>query len=277
MTPADLDPTVSAILAEDWGDRRAWFQFAVAHPACHVFVAEDDAGHVVGTGVVTINGPVAWIGTIWVARSARRRGLGQALTQATIDTADAAGCRTLLLVATDAGRPLYERLGFAVQTWYITMEAPGSATATDGAGDGRGVAVRAFRPADLDAMATLDRAATGEDRGHLLSAFAAPGTTRVVTDASDDVAGFVLRAPWGGGATIVPRVDDAIALLRARREGAGPERHVRAGILLENEAGAAALERDGWTEAWRAPRLARGEPLGWQPDHVWGQFNHALG
>jgi GNAT superfamily N-acetyltransferase len=274
MTPADLEPAVAAILAEDWGDRRAWFEFAVAHPACRVFVAEDDAGIVVGTGVATINGPVAWIGTIWVARSARRRGLGQALTEATIDAATTAGCRTVVLVATDAGRPLYERLGFSLQTWYVTVEAPGLV----GSGHPRhGAVVRAFQPDDLEAMAALDAVATGEDRRHLLAAFASPESTRIVTGASDRAVGYVLRAPWGGGATIVPRVDDAMALLHARRVAAGPDRRVRAGILLENELGAAALERDGWSEAWRAPRLIRGEPLQWQPDHIWGQFNHALG
>lgn len=274
MTPSDLEPAVAAILAEDWGDRRAWFEFAVRHPACRVFVAEADDGNIVGTGVATINGPVGWVGTIWVAQIARRRGLGEALTQATIDAAETAGCRTLVLVATDAGRGLYERLGFSVQTWYLTVEAPGLATAPDVE---QSPAVRAFRPADLDAMANLDAAATGEDRRHLLAAFALPESARVVTDPSDRAVGFVIRAPWGGGATIVPRTDDAIALLRARRVAAGPDRHVRAGILLENEVGAAALERDGWTEAWRAPRLLRGEPLDWQPEHVWGQFNHALG
>jgi len=274
MTPADLEPAVAAILAEDWGDRGAWFEFAVAHPACRVFVAEGDDASIVGTGVATINGPTAWIGTIWVARSERRRGLGQALTEATIDAAESAGCRSLLLVATEAGQPLYERLGFSMQTWYLTVEAPGLVDSPD---VGTDTGVRAFRVADLDAMAALDRAATGEDRRHLLAGFSTPETTRIVADPSDRPAGFVIRAPWGGGATIVPRTDDAIALLRARRLAAGPDRRVRAGILLENEAGAAALARDGWTEAWRAPRLIRGEPLDWHPEHIWGQFNHALG
>ena len=275
MTPADIEPASAAILAEDWGDRRAWFSFAASHPQCRVFVAEADDGAIVGTGVATINGPAAWIGTIWVASAARGRGLGLALTEATIDAAAQAGCRTVLLVATDAGRRLYERLGFSVHTWYVTMEAPGLAAAPSEVADGP--AVRAFRGADLAAMATMDRTATGEDRAHLLAAFATPETTKVAPDAEDGPAGFVIRAPWGGGATIAPRPEDAMTILRARRLAAGPGRRVRAGVLLENEVGAATLAADGWTEAWRAPRLIRGEPLDWHLEHVWGQFNHALG
>ena len=282
MTPNDIEPASEAMLADDWGDRRAWFAFATAHPECRVIVAEGADGAILGTGVATINGRVAWIGTIWVASSARGQGIGRALTEAPIEAAESAGCRTLVLVATDAGRPLYERLGFRVQTWYRTMEAPGLANSVDpgvgGSGPGSGDSrVRAFRPDDLESMASLDRAATGEDRGHLLSAFAAPETTMVVTTDSDVPTGFVIRAPWGGGATIAPGTDGALAILRARRLAAGPDRRVRAGILLENETGARALAADGWTEAWQAPRLTRGEPLDWQPEHIWGQFNHALG
>jgi len=277
MTPADIEPASRAILADDWGDRRAWFTFAASHPRCRVFVAEGDDGAVIGTGVATINGPVAWIGTIWVASATRGRGLGRALTEATIDAAERASCRTLVLVATESGRRLYEPMGFTLQAWYVTMEAPGLAASDEGSRRRAGPVVRAFHAGDLDAMAGMDGAATGEDRRHLLAALAAPDTTRVVTNADDSPAGFVIRAPWGGGATVAPRPEDALAILRARRVAAGAERHVRAGILLENEAGAAILAADGWTEAWRAPRLSRGEPLEWQPDHIWGQFNHALG
>ena len=270
MTPGDIDPVSAAIVASDWGDRRSWFEFAVGSPACEVVVAEADDGTVVGTGVATINGPVGWIGTIWVAPAWRGKGLGRALTEAPIDAAEAAGCRTLVLVATEAGRPLYERLGFEVQTWYRTMEATGY-------GGPASPRVRAWRPDDLDAMSALDRRATGEDRHHLLAAFASPTSTRVATDEDGRPAGFVVRAPWGGGATIAPRLEDAMAILHARRAAYPVERKVRAGIVLENEAGAFALEADGWTEAWRAPRLVRGERLEWEPTGIWGQFNHAVG
>lgn len=273
MTDADIDPAVTAILADDWGDRHSWFEFAVASPTCQVFVADDGNGGIAGTGVATINGPVAWIGTVWVARAHRRRGLGRALTEAPIEAAQAAGCRTLVLVATERGRPLYERLGFEVQTWYRTMEAPGL-SADAGPPDAR---IRPFREGDLPAMGRLDRIATGEDRSQQLAMLATPPATQVLVDDADEAQAFLLRAPWGGGATVAPRTDDAMALLRARRLAYGPERRVRCGILIDHESGAATLEADGWSEAWRAPRLIRGEPLDWHPEHLWGQFNHAMG
>jgi predicted N-acetyltransferase YhbS len=273
MTAADLDSAVTAILADDFGDRRAWFDFTLTSPACHTLVAEAD-GEIVGTGVATVNGPIAWVGTIWVRRTHRRRGLGTALTEAVADAAAAAGARTLVLVATDRGRPLYERMGFEVQTWYRTLEAPGTGAGT---APGDGGVVRPFAKADLPRIVALDRVATGEDRETVLTALATPDGTRVLDDGERGVVGFVARAQWGGGATVAPHVDDALTILEARRRASSPDKRVRCGILLENEAGADALERAGWHEAWRAPRLVRGAPMTWQPEHLWGQFNHAMG
>lgn len=269
MTLADVDAASDALLRNDWGDRHAQFTFAVGHPGCRAFVADAD-GAVVGTGLATLNGSAAWIGTIWVDPGWRRGGLGMALTQTTVDASEEAGCRTLVLVATDAGRRLYERIGFEVQTIYRILEAPGLA-------GGPVPSVRPFRADDLDAMIALDRAATGEDRGHILRAFATPESTRCVDRPGGSLGGFVVRAPWGGGATIAPDPVDASAILRARRVASGPDKPVRAGLLAENAAGLDLLTRDGWTEAWHAPRLVRGEPLDWHPESIWGQFNHAKG
>jgi GNAT superfamily N-acetyltransferase len=275
MTAADAEPASAAVVASGWGDRRAWFEVAVASPAIHAFVAEDATGAIAGTGVATINGPVGWIGTIWVEPAWRGRGLGRRLTEATIDAAEAAGCRTLVLVATDAGRPVYERLGFTVQTHYRILEAPGidPASVAVPAADRP---VRPWRPEDLEAAVALDRSITGEDRRHLITAFATPDTARVVAG-PDGLLGFVIRAPWGGGATIAPDPDDARLLLQARRAASGPDGRVRAGLLAENVAGLASLAADGWTDAWGAPRMIRGQALDWRPDGIWGQFNHAVG
>lgn len=270
MTPADADPTADAIQRADWGGRHVKMAFVARHPQCRPFVADVD-GAIVGSGVTTVSGSVGWIGTIWVDPAWRGHGIGKALTMATIEAAEDAGCQALVLVATQAGRPLYERLGFEIQAHYRTMEAP---SVPGGAHDPR---VRPYRPADLPQLAALDVAATGEDRAHLLAAFAAPNTTRCLERADGSIGGFVLRAPWGGGATIAPDPDDALAILHARRVSALADRRVRAGILDSNVIGAERLLAAGWTDAWGAPRMIRGQMPAWQPNAIWGQFDHALG
>jgi predicted N-acetyltransferase YhbS len=272
MTPADVEPASRAMLLNEFGDRHAHLEFAASHPGCRSFVANSD-GAIVGTAIATINGPVGWIGTVWVDSAYRRRGLGMGLTQAAIDAAEAAGCLTLVLVATQAGRPLYERIGFTVQSWYRIVEAPGLGPDA-GPSDPR---IRPFRSADLTAMSALDRSATGEDRAHVLEALSTPDSARCLVEPSGAVRAFIVRAPWGGGATIAPEIDDAMAILHARRLDHGLGGRVRAGLLTDNEAGLDRLTADGWTEAWHAPRLIRGEPLEWDPTAIWGQFNHAMG
>jgi hypothetical protein len=126
-------------------------------------------------------------------------------------------------------------------------------------------------------MTKLSTVATGEDRGPLLRAFAAPETGLSLIRDDGTLGGFVVRAPWGGGSTIAPSLEDAEAILHARRVGRGSEHRVRAGLLAENEAGLERLLATGWSGSWSAPRLIRGDAIRWQPEAVWGQFNHALG
>ena len=271
MRPADTEPLADAIARSDWGARHAKMAWVATHPECRPFVAEID-GAIVGSGVTTVSGRVAWIGTIWVDPAWRGHGLGTALTQATIGAAEAAGCRTLLLVATDAGRPLYEKIGFEVQTHYRIFEAPGLAGTVPS--DPR---VRAFRMDDLAEMVALDAAATGEDRAHLLRDFAASGSTRCLIRDDGRLGGFVVRPPWGGGATVAPDPADAMAILAARRASMSLDKRVRAGLLATNEPGIAQLQAAGWTEAWHAPRMIRGVMPPWQPNAIWGQFDHAMG
>jgi len=287
---SDVDAATEIVLRADWGDRRAWFEFTVGQPECQPVVAVAD-GEIVGTGVGAANGRVGWIGTIWVAPDRRGVWLGRALTQAVIDRLESAGCESLVLVASMEGRRLYERMGFELQTTYRILEAPGlPAGAGDQEADGadtepaeRHVAdpaasvVRAFAAGDVEAMAALDTVATGEDRAHLLRRFANPDSTKVAAASDGTIRGFVVRAPWGGGATIAVDEQSAMAILAARRRASGPEGRVRVGLVAENVEGLKTLAEAGLHPIWSAPRLIRGRPLAWQPDWIWGQFNHALG
>jgi predicted N-acetyltransferase YhbS len=268
MTPEDVPAAAAALLDGGWVDQRLFFTFSAGNANSRPFVAVSD-GEIVGTAVGTINRPVGWVGAVFVAKAARRQGLGGALTEAAIDALAEAGCRTFVLVATNEGRPIYERRGFEVQTHYHIVEARGT-----GGGD---TPLVQLEPDDLDAAVSLDRQATGEDREHVIRAFATDGVARCLKSRDGSVRGFVIRAPWGGGATVASSQADAIAILEARRAIVGAEKSVRAGLLSENREGLDRLIGLGWKAAWTAPRLARGEPLAWRPTWLWGQFNFAIG
>jgi GNAT superfamily N-acetyltransferase len=270
MTPNDVDQAAELILGNDWGVRREWLTFATVQPACLPIVAELD-GDVVGTGVGTASGPVGWIGTIFIAPDRRGRGLGRAITQAIIDGLESAGCRSLVLVATNEGRRLYERMGFEVQTHYRILQAIGLPPIE------QPDEVRPFEAADLPAIEQLDRDGTGEDRAHAIRRLADAETTRVVAGTDGTLDGYVIRAPWGGGATVARSAEAALRIVTARRRSAGPGGRVRVGLLDENVEGLARMTEVEFRLTWSAPRMLRGEPLRWHPDWIWGQFNHAMG
>jgi GNAT superfamily N-acetyltransferase len=269
MLAADIPAATQVILDGGWGDRSAFFLWAVDHPTARPLVALDH-GRVVGTGVATANGTVGWVGAIFVEVERRRTGLGTALSVAVLDELERRGCTTQLLIATDEGRPIYERLGFTLQTRYVRAVAPEGPPPNV---DGR---VRALEAGDTDAIVALDREATGEDRSAILRSFADPLTGRVVERDNGSLAGFTVRSPWGGRAMIATDPDAGVALLDWRRATTA-DRQIAIGVLKDNRAGRARLAADGWTEHVGGPRFIRGEPIDWRPDWIYGQFGGALG
>jgi ribosomal protein S18 acetylase RimI-like enzyme len=100
---------------------RAALENIVSSPAITVLLARS-AGVITGTLTLAMfplpTGLRAWIEDVVVDESARGQGIGQALTQAALQQAGAAGARTVDLTSRPsraaAGR-LYERIGFTMR------------------------------------------------------------------------------------------------------------------------------------------------------------------
>ena len=105
-----------------------------------------------------------------------------------------------------------------------------------------------------------------------------PDTARVL-DAGRRLARWV-RRPRTVGRRGDDRagIEDAEAILHARRVAHGAAGRVRAGLLAENEAG---LERLAEPRLDRDRGVRRGSSAATRstgsPSAIWGQFNHALG
>ena len=168
LCESDFESAIAAISEVGWGGLRAHFSLYLSDTYCFPFVAEVE-GEIVGTAVGIRKGSVGWIGHVIVCQRWRGRGIGRALTETALTRLNSIGCRSLLLIATDLGRPVYERLGFRAESAYVQMRGP---TLDRPPVDGR---LRRLEAADLPAVCALDRAASGEDRARHLAAFAAGG------------------------------------------------------------------------------------------------------
>ncbi|AYG62613.1 GNAT family N-acetyltransferase [Rhizobium jaguaris] len=186
--------------AEDW------------HMGLHLsrgVAAIDEAGRVVGTILMTPYGEdCATINMVIVDETLRGRGLGRKL----MDEAMAlAGDRSLRLIATADGLPLYRKLGFvAVGEIY---QHQGHLTDLAPLGDVEGATA-----GDFSAIKALDRAAFGADRSALIDVLASVAEVAVIRRNGRIEAYGALRAFGRGdviGPVVASRTEDAKSLITA--------------------------------------------------------------
>lgn len=164
MTLLDIPAGMRLKDLAGWNQTRAdWELFLSANPdGC--FVAEV-GDRVAGTVTTTIyEGCFAWIGMVLVDPEFRGRGIGRALLQQAIEFLDGRGIAAIGLDATPQGRPIYEKLGFAVEfeleRWRLKRPAE------------RRLNLGVASPKLEEEVLRLDREVFGADRSNLLRALA---------------------------------------------------------------------------------------------------------
>lgn len=216
LTLADL--TACTELARDRGWQPQETSWRLMYAVSEVYGVDDPAGGLAGTVVLTRYGAeLAAIGMMLVATRHSRQGLGLRLMQHVLELA---GGAVIVLFATDAGRPLYARLGFreaGTSTRHIGRFS--GAAARDPAG-----AVRPAGPAELAGVAAIDRAVFGADRGRVLSELTVLADRFV--ECGEPVAGYGAVWPDGAVSIIGPVVADSrlmatalISALASDRQG----------------------------------------------------------
>lgn len=162
LGPDDLKRCVAPSVDRGWSPERSKWSLLLA--ASEVFgVDAPDGRGLAGAVVLTRWGAdYAAVSMMLVAARYGRRGLGRALMEHTLRAAGDGA--TVTLFATDMGRPLYEKLGFAVVRRNVSFVGRFRAPTAPGEGG-----VRAGTEADLPAVVDLDRGAFGADRGRILT------------------------------------------------------------------------------------------------------------
>jgi GNAT superfamily N-acetyltransferase len=161
MTAADIPAAMALVRAAGWNQTEVDWQRALDLEPAGCYLAEWE-GKPAGTATACVFGQAAWIALVLVDAAQRQRGIGTALMQHTLADLDRRGVRSVCLTATPMGQPIYEKLGFVGEYRLVRYEGvlpPAEPVA----------GVESVAPADLDALAELERITTGIDRRKLLA------------------------------------------------------------------------------------------------------------
>jgi GNAT superfamily N-acetyltransferase len=205
LGPDDL-PSCAA-LAQDRGwspEKSKWLLLLSASEAFGVD-APDGRG-LAGAVVLTRWGPdLAAAGMMLVAARYGRRGLGRALMEHLLAVAGEDAAVTLF--ATDMGRPLYEKLGFAAVRRNVSFvgrfRGPPNLDNSKkrGVPSGPPAVIRVAEQADMPAILAVDRAAFGADRERIIARLPSFADRIVVYEAAGPggrgIAGYA--AAWRNG------------------------------------------------------------------------------
>jgi GNAT superfamily N-acetyltransferase len=267
VSMADLDAVAALVAAVRWPHRRA--DIAALIELGHGRLARGGDGRTLGVGLWWPFGETAArLGLVVVSPDSQGLGIGRRLMQRLL--ADAAP-RSVMLLATSAGRPLYERLGFVEVGAVCQHQGEYSGPRHP---DPR---IRAATPEDRSAVLGLDAAVVGVPRPAVLDHLLTVGRAIVLVE-NAKVTGYAIERGFGRGSVVGPVVaatePDAIALfIAAARPGfvrvdrtskaANFGRHLTAcGLALDSE----------------SPAMLRGDwPASSAPQRLYALASHALG
>lgn len=157
----------------------------------------------------------ATLGLVIVAEQCRGQGIARAMLQQMIAPLPD---YQLHLVATDQGKPLYQKLGFIDQgllAQHQCREMPAGHTAPLP----KGASLRPAFPQDLATLVELDLAASGLSRQPLLAAMLASAEQALVLEHQGIAVGFAFRRRFGHGnmigPVVAPELTGAIAMVDA--------------------------------------------------------------
>lgn len=221
-------------------------------------IAVEIDGRIVGIANSIINANVGWLGNIIVLDGYRRRGLGKEITQHLIDYLKQSGCTSQILIATEMGKPLYEKLGFKVSSFYAFLK-------------GRKLSfpdykfIRRLSKEDVKKVYELDKIATGEQRRLLLDNYLNNGWV-FKSEENQKIEGFYLP-DFGHGLVIAITSTAGLSLLQLKHALYDSS----AVLPVENTTGIEFFKDHGFVETKKAPRMYLGKETTWKPQMIYSR------
>lgn len=257
----DLD-SLKAFQPADWPDITKAYAFytGTGSPYCRPVKLLEDGG-IRAIGCAISHGKTAWLAQIIVAEAYRNRGLGSRITQSLIDLVKNE-VKSISLVATDLGAPVYTKLGFRPETEYSFLRRSEPLTSNPEP------EVIDYEPSFLGSMLGLDREASGEDRSFIIQDHLS--NAKVINTKSELYAYYL---PTLGEGLIISRDERAgQELMRLRLST-----RIRHVIPEGNTTALNFLLENGFEPYRKAVRMVLGEPVHFKPEWIYSRIGGNLG
>ncbi|MBN1416060.1 MAG: GNAT family N-acetyltransferase [Bacteroidales bacterium] len=253
---------ISGLQPDDWSDIIPFFSYYLKADYCDPIKVETD-NKVVGIGTSIKYRHTAWIAHIIVHPGYRCRGIGTYITNTLVDRLMKQKYRTVFLIATKLGEPVYRKLGFEKETEYLFFK------------DGK-------YPADIDPpeellpysesykadFLDLDEKASGEKREAVLSEHF---TDSVLYVRENKVSGFYMPS-LGEGLIVAENEPAGLELMKMKYSTVS-----KAILPMENKAGIEFLIKIKFKEYSKGIRMRFGEKIQWHPEMLYSRIGGNLG
>lgn len=261
ITNHDLD-ILGPLQPEGWGDIVPSFKFYLGSPFCFpVKTSVND--QIAGIGAAIILEGTAWLAHIIVIPENRKQGIGSEITGHLLEIAREQGCKTVSLIATELGRPIYQKIGFTDQEDYVFYEREAPL-----ADQNILESISGFREEHRAGILELDRALSGEGRSWLLDKHFQNSYVHLCRGQVD---GYYLPG-LGEGLVMADNERAGLDLLRLKLS-----RSNRNVLPAGNRPGTVFMQESGFRETKRVTRMVWGQKFPWQPDKMFGRIAGNLG
>lgn len=211
---------------------------------------------IIGTGSVFINDNSGWLANIIVKEDFRNKGLGTKITKYLIDYLKNINCKTQILIATEQGEGIYEKLGFQKVSEYVNFETNKDIELP------KDNDIRKITPNDLNNIIDLDTKTNDEKRSHFIRKFYHDGL--ISKNDKNELTGFYLPN-FGRGLIVSTQLDTGISFLNIKHRKKGE----RSLIPIENHYGISYMEKIGLKRGYKCSRMILGEPKNWKPENIY--------
>lgn len=217
---------------------------------------------IIGIGTTILHKDVAWLAHIIVHDQFRNKGVGRLITQTLIERADAERCKTIYLLATEMGEPVYTKLGFEAETEYLSFKGE---KITGEAGDDN---IVSYKSEYADQISILDRQVSGEERWFHLEPYLSDGFVYLH---DTNVMGYYLPT-FGDGLIVAidPAAGEALMKLRMTTKDF-------AVFPAENVLATALMAKHNFNFFRTQKRMRLGKQRDWQPANIYNRIGGNLG